>query len=92
MAKKTYYLGDPEFTKKMMKMYAWIMPFIFMSMTLLLLYLKCWVPALLFLVDFFIVFPPFKKYMDKVYIKGVGKFAVCAFFIYLALSLADLYM
>ena len=92
MAKGKLYLGDPEFTKKMMKLYAWIMPVVFGGMAILLLSQKCWIPFMLFLINFILVFPPLKKQLDKIKIKGLIKIIICIGLTYFGLYLTSLYL
>lgn len=53
------YLGDPEFNAKMMRIYAWVIPVVFILMTCLFLIAGAWLSSLCFLGVAILTMPPF---------------------------------
>lgn len=93
MAKKPYfYLGDPEFTKKMMKIYRWIMPFTFTGMFLVFAISKAWLTSLLFLLVAVIYIPFFKDFFAKFRLIGLLKAFVAVILIISAILSVNLYL
>jgi hypothetical protein len=87
------FLGDPQFTKKMMKVYAWVMPVIFGGMFVLLTITKAWIPASLFFVNELIVFPPLDKILWEKLNLTIGlKFLICAVLTVIALAFTGAYV
>lgn len=93
MAKKPYfYLGDPEYTKKMMKIYAWIMPVTFTGMFLIFALSKAWLTSLLFLLVAIIYIPFFKEFFAKFKLIGLFKAFVAVVLIISAILSVNLYV
>lgn len=59
------YLGDPEFSAKMMKIYAWVIPVVFILMTCLFLIAGAWLSSLCFLGVAILVILPFRLGLKK---------------------------
>ena len=84
--KASLYLGDPEHNKKMMRVYAWIVPVVFLGMAILMLISGGWLPALLFFCVGVLYLPRLKDFFARIWLKGALK-AVLA----IALAIAGVY-
>ena len=85
-------LGDPEFTKKMMKLYAWIMPFVFAMMTLAMFLTKAWIPGLIFLCGLVLTIPLLNDFWSKLKIGIAWKFILSILLIALAVYCIKFYV
>lgn len=59
------YFGNPEFTKKVTKIYSWVIPVIFILMTCLFLVSQAWITALCFGGVILLCLPPFNSIYQK---------------------------
>ena len=91
--KKTrIYLGDPEYTKKMMKVYGWIMPVVFLAMALAMFVYRAWITGLIFLAGLLLTLPYFRPFWDRLRIGSFLKLILCALLIALAVYSIRLYV
>ena len=76
-------LGDPQFSKRITKVYSWLIPAIYSVVTLAFLLSGAILPAGLFLLVVILTFPPLK---EKIKIKSLLRFGLCVI-----LTLAGMY-
>lgn len=86
------YLGDSEFSAKMMKIYAWVIPVVFILMTCLFLIAGAWLSSLCFLGVALLVMPPFKAWFKKVKLNGLLKFILGIVLILLGIYSTGIYL
>ena len=89
--KEPFYLGDREFTAKMVKIYSWIMPFIFAAMAILMLISKAPVSALIFLFGAIVMIPKFRDRLQQYHFNSIARFIFCAVIILLGIYSTTLY-
>lgn len=87
-----FYLGDPEFSLKMRKLYSWIIPCVFMVMCLLFLIERAWLTALCFLGVVLVSLPWLRSFFEKLHIGGVLKFVICVVLVVLGVLSTGAYI
>lgn len=87
-----FYLGDPEFSRKMRKLYSWIIPCAFMVMCLLFLIERAWLTALCFLGVVLVSLPWLRSFFEKLHIGGVLKFVICVVLVVLGVLSTGAYI
>ena len=89
---KNIFIGDPVFTKKMMRLYSWIIPFIFAVMAIAMLVYKAWLSGLLFLCGFVLTFPYLSPFWQRHKIGIALKFILSGLIIALAVYCTKFYV
>lgn len=87
-----FYLGDPEFSRKMRKLYSWIIPSVFTVMCLLFLIERAWLTALCFLGVVLVSLPWLRLFFEKLHIGGVLKFVICVVLVVLGVLSTGVYI
>ena len=86
------YLGDPEFMRKMRKVYSWVYTVVFAGMSILLLISQAWIPALIFIAIALLNVPLFGAFFSSMHINGMARFFISALLVVSALALTGLYL
>lgn len=86
------YFGDPEFTKKLMKIYEWVIPFIFILITCLFLFSQAWLTALCFGGVILLCLPPLKSTYKKFKLGSFIRLIFGVILILLALYSTGIYL
>ena len=87
-----FYLGDPEFSRKMRKLYSWIIPCVFTVMCLLFLIERAWLTALCFLGVVLVSLPWLSSFFEVLHIGGVLKFVICVVLVVLGVLSTGAYI
>ncbi len=85
-------LGDPEFNKKVQKLYGWIMPVVFGILALLMLLGKAWITVFIFGVSCVLCIPPLHDFWARWHIKGFVKFVICLALVFAGVYSVGLYV
>lgn len=89
---KPFYLGDPQFSRKISKLYGWILPVSFLLMSGLMMVAKAWLPAGCFLIDALLSMPVFKEFLAGYKIQGMVKVGLGICLVFAALYSAGVYL